>query len=657
MKNCRRKHKKSTWSKIFFPITGLIALIWFMIRVLPKPSRAAYPCMKATIPAASAFVIWISGIAASSVIFKSARKFFHKSRYMAALSAVVVALLLFGVAILVPQKQTIADSVVEPNNPMGDGKGVYPGRVVWAWNPDATNEKCTNSASKKDAYYLPENCDLDVIDTMIDESILTLTGKTTLQEAWDAMFKNFNNDRGRGEIGYQDGEKIFIKMNLVGSDANSTWNLSSDNGYRMARTSPQPVLVILRHLINECGIPQDMISLGDPMKDLAKDYFDVWYSEFPDVNYMSKKGGAGRTATKSSTNKVMFYSDRGDVLRTGGSGWSDASDGSPVEDDRLYKCLVEADYMINVPALKAHHRAGMTLIAKNHFGSHTRSAAKHLHMGLVNPDGQPVATPKRAGYKQYRIQVDLLGHEKLGGNTMLVVVDGLWGGPDANDAPTKFKMAPFNRDWPSSIFVSQDQIAIASVCLDFLREEFRDGRHSKTYPQMYGVDDYLRQAADPAQWPDDVEYDPENDGTLLTSLGTHEHWNNAEDMLYSRNMGKDEGIELVRIQKAAAVKDNVQSVANNFRLLQNYPNPFNPSTTIRYELTEHASLTLNIYNAAGQKIKTLFNGEQSAGMHSVIWNGNTDDGTAASSGVYFYQISGTSGSEQFQQTQKMILAK
>jgi len=66
-----------------------------------------------------------------------------------------------------------------------------------------------------------------------------------------------------------------------------------------------------------------------------------------------------------------------------------------------------------------------------------------------------------------------------------------------------------------------------------------------------GVQDYLHQAADPANWAKGIVYDPEHDGTALTSLGVHEHWNNATDKQYSRNLKTGNGIELVKILKPA----------------------------------------------------------------------------------------------------------
>jgi hypothetical protein len=64
------------------------------------------------------------------------------------------------------------------------------------------------------------------------------------------------------------------------------------------------------------------------------------------------------------------------------------------------------------------------------------------------------------------------------------------------------------------------------------------------------VDDYLREAALAHDPPSGTFYDP-NHATAtsrLASLGVHEHWNNARDKQYSRNLGLAEGIELVAVR-------------------------------------------------------------------------------------------------------------
>lgn len=75
-----------------------------------------------------------------------------------------------------------------------------------------------------------------------------------------------------------------------------------------------------------------------------------------------------------------------------------------------------------------------------------------------------------------------------------------------------------------------------------------------------------------------------------------------------------------------------------FALGQNYPNPFNPSTTIRYQLPASVNVSLKVYNAAGQLVRTLVDDTQKPGVHDVRWDGRNDAGGAVASGTYFYQI-------------------
>ena len=208
-------------------------------------------------------------------------------------------------------------------------------------------------------------------------------------------------------------------------------------------------------------------------------------------------------------------------------------------------------------------------------------------------------------------------------------------------------MPPFNNDWVSSVFMSQDQVALESVCLDFLQAEFTDGN-----PQIEGVDDYLRQAADITQWPEDFVYDPEDDGIPLTSLGVHEHWNNPINKQYSSELGIDNGIDFVKLTRAniTSMNDHTENATHEtkFTLSQNYPNPFNPSTTIEYKLNKSAKVCLKIFNLSGQEVEILVNGIENAGSHKISWHP-----TNLSSGVYFYRLQ----AGEFSETKKLLLQK
>ena len=93
---------------------------------------------------------------------------------------------------------------------------------------------------------------------------------------------------------------------------------------------------------------------------------------------------------------------------------------------------------------------------------------------------------------------------------------------------------------------------------------------------------------------------------------------------------------------------------NTFVLEQNYPNPFNPTTTIRYHLDAPAKVQMVIYDALGQKVKILIDGEsQLIGLHEIKWDGRDDQGRSVASGVYLYQL--TSGKNS--SAMKMLLVR
>lgn len=614
------------------------------MRVIPKPSRATYPCMRATAPMISSFIVYLLGTATAAVAFKRAEKHLINAKYLAACVFVLIGTGSAIFSLTRDERPVYANSktLLGLNEPVGIAKGLLPGRVVWVWDADATNENCTNVFG--DGWFLPQNTNLEVVDEMAADAVKRVAGEETIAAAWDALFRYFNQHHGIGEVGYSAGEKIFIKVNHVSASSNTFSNdytILNTNRYGMAETSPQLVLAVLRQLVNEYGIKDENIAVGDPMKHIYKHVYEMWHGEFPNITYIDHRGEYGRTKPLAYSQPSIYYSDRGSVLRDGSN---------PVTADYLPAAMVEADYMINIAALKGHARAGITLCAKNHFGSNTRSSAAHLHEGLVSPN----KTPTRPGYGLYRVLVDLIAHEKLGGNTVLFFVDGLWAGSEANDPPRRFRMPPFNNDWVSSVFVSQDQVALESVCFDFLKTEFTADNPYGSYPQYQGTDDYLVQAADSSYWPDGVQYDPEKDGTVIGSQGVHEHWNDAINKQYSRNLGTGDGIELLLVNNnTTGIKAELGRDLRAFLLQANYPNPFNGATTISYELHEAGFVQLEVHNSLGQKIRTLVSESQTGGWHRVIWNGRDEHGIDSPSGTYFAQLQAGG----FSQTVKLLLMK
>jgi hypothetical protein len=91
---------------------------------------------------------------------------------------------------------------------------------------------------------------------------------------------------------------------------------------------------------------------------------------------------------------------------------------------------------------------------------------------------------------------------------------------------------------------------------------------------------------------------------------------------------------------------------SKFDLAQNYPNPFNPTTTINLALPTASDYTVAIYNIAGQLIRT-YDGNASAGVVSIVWDGKDASGSQVASGMYFYKAK----AGNFSATKKMLLMK
>jgi hypothetical protein len=544
--------------RLLFILMGIISTVWFLIRVIPKPSRAGYPCMQVAAPLMSGFIVYLLSLGGITIALRKAKKNLYYARYIAAGSFFVIAILGMVISLTNGTLLSFAGTQAQakfgpddgPNLPFGKPMGVNPGRVVWVWDPNATNEKCTTNFDTKDWYWKPENTNEKVVGNMFRNGLNKLCGKTKVSDSWGVLFHSFNIKKSNTDKGYTKGEKIFIKIN----QGTSRWLLSDEdkkNGYYYpttfvpggqrvkdsygtTETGPYIVLEILRELVNELGVNQADISVGDPMTDIYGHNYDVWVKEFPNVAYLDKFSPMhGRTMIYTTTNDLLFYSDK-------------------TQKDKLYDVIEKADYLINAANFKPHMSAGISLTAKNHFGSQGSPTAGHLHYALMRTRGSQA---NNTGYHKYRVLVDLMGSKYLGQNTLLYMVDGLFGGGTSETkGPVKYFMAPFNNDWCNSIFLSQDQVAIESVGFDFLRTEWNginkhDASNNKeeSNPNWNGVDDYIHQAADPSNWPAGISYDPDNSGKPITSLGVHEHWNNADSKQYTRNLGTGKGIELVSI--------------------------------------------------------------------------------------------------------------
>jgi hypothetical protein len=620
--------KKVITTKVVLLFLGLLSTIWFLVRVIPKPSRVAYPCMRASAPLASTFILYLIGITSSMFLFKKARERFRQAKYMLTIvllcSGVIV-----GIAVSIKFSKPVNANLVTQlegiNAPIGEAKGINPGRVVWVHDANATNENYV--AATGNYWSNDKNTNQAIVNAMFSQGIQSVAGKSSDTAAWNAIFHDFNKTHNRGDVGYKAGEKIVIKINFNGAG----------NGPANINTSPHMCYALLDHLINKVGVAQADISIGDPNIKFTTETYNKCHTAFPNVKYW---GYSAVTLSKTQPFQT--------------------SDGSV--EAYLPQAYLDATYMFNMPVFKKHHRAGISLCSKNHFGSLTPDlgSAFSVHYSLPCPDATGEAV--NGDYGVYRIFVDFMGNKNLGAKTVLYIIDGLWSSVNWGHPPIKWRMTPFNNDWPSSVFMSQDPVAIESVGFDFLFDEFDENHPTEgspattdkgPFPRFAGTDDFLHQAADTTNWPVDVKY--VQNGVHLKSMGTHEHWNNTAEKKYSRNLGTGNGIELYLVEGVSVGAKSLTS--GGFAIHSNTPNPFKQSTTINYYLPEPAFVKLEVFNMSGQLMTTLVNKNMPAGDHQVAWNGSVTIGSFGVPGVYICNLHATTSGRNYEVSRTMQLLR
>jgi hypothetical protein len=504
-------------------------------------------------------------LVSSVTVFKKAKRLVKESRLALACVCLVAAAVMAMVSLAnLPERVAEAGEPWEDHGPIGQARGIHPGRVVWVYDPDATD---WDGYDSPEHWWQDDHTDLAVVEKMVSQAIRGVAGKNTDSAAWDAIFRHFNSSQGRGDVGYQAGEKIAVKINLTtmaalwGNVDPITYNKKS-SAMNSVDNSPHMVLSLLRQLVYTVGVDQNDVTIGDPTGMVPNYYWNMLHPEFPDVHYLDNYGGSGRTRTELS--EVPLF-------------WSTPEAAGKVQ-DYIPAPFAAAAYIINFAMLKGHS-SGVTLCAKNHYGSLLRTPHCYLrpelpglpdegefldfynmHHSLPNANQTPEWSP---GTGHYRALVDLMSHAELGGKTLLYMIDGLYGGYYAYTRPYTWNTYPFYGDWPSSILASQDPVAIDSVGYDFVNAEWPDivrygtGAGDPEYDMHGGAEDYLHEAALVANPPSGTFYNPDGDrdGIGLESLGVHEHWNNAIDKQYSRNLGTGDGIELILLDSEVIAGD------------------------------------------------------------------------------------------------------
>ncbi|MBO4810820.1 MAG: DUF362 domain-containing protein [Prevotella sp.] len=372
---------------------------------------------------------------------------------------------------------------VGPNEPIGEGRGIHPGRVAWIHAPGVASWDGHTGLWVDDRWN-----NQDKADRMVDEAVMQLTGEPTAKEAWKALFKHFNREHRRGNRGYKKGETIAVKLNMN--------NAITHHDTIELNSSPFVTLALVRSMVRHGGVRQQDIIICEPSRAITDSIYNKVHREFPLVRIIDNIGGDGREKCEYYPEQITYSTDNGKMARG------------------LAKCIVDADYLINSALLKTHSGPGVTLTAKNWYG------ATDINLLWRQNAHNNVSPDKRNGKPGYKTFVDWIAHKDMGQKTLLFIIDGTYGSRDVNGAPNpKWMKEPFLGNWACSIITSQDELACDAVAMDIIIGEWPE------FESLNYCDEYLREAASLPQAPSGTVYKQQGK-PVEKPLGLFEHWNN-----------------------------------------------------------------------------------------------------------------------------------
>jgi uncharacterized protein (DUF362 family) len=431
------------------------------------------------------------------------------------------------------------------NAPLGEARGIHPGRVVWAHDPRVARWS-GQVAQASGHWWADTSTNQERVDAMLSETLRSLTGAKSDEAAW-AKILGYYNQRVHGTgRGYSPGEAVAVKVNL-----NSSYAAAPDN---VVNVSPQVALAMVRQLVRRAKVHETDIIVYDARRSIYPALLTKIWMEFPDVRFVQ---------WEAPTVPQPVNPHYGDYRGLEGAQWMEGISYSTNQNEYydaklIPKQIKDATYLVNVALLKAHSypyaaheggdegQTGVTMTGKNHFGS--IKGTPELH-GAINTNRQ--GTPHA-----YSPIVDLAASPNLGAKTILFVLDGLYCARRHQSYPLHFPNPPFNNqvipyenpEWPSSLLASMDGVALDSVGLDILYSQTKNNDDEHGHPRIMirqNADDYLQEMASPHNPPSGTAY--MQAGKPVASLGVFEHWDSDTTQQYSRNKDprNGKGIELI----------------------------------------------------------------------------------------------------------------
>ena len=343
-----------------------------------------------------------------------------------------------------------SNTKAEPPNPDQAEQGPGRSRVV------AVKDDAVTTWDGEQIWYGSDSfVHQDRLDAMVKEGVMALTGQASEAAAWARII-----------TGYQKGKKISIKPNANNAGA----------GGNVIDPLPQLLKALVKGL-KAGGADESDIWFIEASRKIDDRIAEPVKTAYPGVSFY------GSSATAYSSACTYTTADPSLIIGHAAPGLGNS---------RLPDQLGFSSYFIHMPIMKAHGMAGITLTYKNLFGLFERSVIPKFHKVFFNKTDSPF--------------VEIYGNGHVGGKTVLILGDGIYGNWEFNYTEPRRWSVFGDQSWPKRIFLSRDPVAIDCVMYDFLQWQ-RQGLAERYETCMVAGAD--------------------------ANQGTRDHWNNAMEKKYS----------------------------------------------------------------------------------------------------------------------------
>jgi hypothetical protein len=314
------------------------------------------------------------------------------------------------------------------------------GRVIHVHSSQATNWDFGQD-------YYGRFVDQAVVDAVVDTGVMELTGKRSVKSAWRRLIPD-----------YAPGKAVAIKVNFNNSPGCGGCETGCADNELQSDALMEPVNAVIRGLVG-IGVAEQDIWIYDSSRRIASRFISRCL--YGNVRYFDSSCNDPAKFVSPDPDAQIAFSPPAPIPQPSAQEITDV--------------VVNASYLINMPIVKKHGGAGVTLGFKNHFGTITRCSDLHDY---VFPGG--------AYYTDtYNPLVDIHLNPHIANKTVLVIGDGLFGNRITQSGKPQ-RWTTFGDSAPNSLLFAADPVAADCVMCDLLAAEATIATMSDDYLVLAG---------------------------------------------------------------------------------------------------------------------------------------------------------------------------